>query len=377
MKIAALLFSLLVAIAVSPLPAQEVVRSEKEKFKVEVLAEGLENPWSMVKLPDGRFLVTEKAGRLRIIENGHLLPEPVTGLPPIQRRGEGGLLDIELHPDYAKNGWIYMVGLKEGPKGWLTAIFRARLEGTALKDVQWIFEPPDEELSTRGLHFGSRIAFDDAGHVFFSIGDRTMNAMQGNPAQLLTSVRGKIHRLHDDGRVPGDNPFVHTPDARPSIWSYGHRNPQGLRRHPETGLLWETEHGPQGGDELNIIKGGTNYGWPLVTFGRNPDGSIITDKTEAPGMEPPITQWTPSVAICGIDFYTGKKFPGWKGNLFAATLSHATLIRMELDKDNHVTHQESLLSGTGRIRDVLCFDDGYVYVVYDGPGQVIRLVPAG
>jgi glucose/arabinose dehydrogenase len=356
--------------------AGDAIASEKEHFKIETVAEGLDHPWAMVKLPDGRMLVTERAGRLRIIENGKLLPKPVEGLPPIHVYYEAGLLDIELHPDYAKNGWIYFSYVKGDAKGSMTAVARARLDGNKLKDVQTIFDPPASDYSNTIIHYGSRLEFQD-GRLFFSIGERNMRVdLATNPAQKLDSARGKVHRVNDDGSIPEDNPFVHTKGALPSIWTLGNRNPQGLRVQPGTGVMWESEHGPRGGDELNILKKGANYGWPLVTFGINYDGSTITDKTTAPGMEDPMLQWTPSVAVSGIDFYTGDKFPAWKGNLFAATLLGQKLVRIELDKDNRVAHQEFLLEGTGRIRDVLCFDDGDIYVVYDEPGKIIKLVPA-
>ncbi|MGH8048605.1 MAG: PQQ-dependent sugar dehydrogenase [Chthoniobacterales bacterium] len=356
--------------------AQDVVASEKARFKVEVIADGLSHPWGMVKLPDGRFLVTERPGRLRVIENGKLLDQPVDGLPPLYHAYEGGLLDIELHPDYAKNGWIYFTASQEHGDAGVTGVFRAKIDGMTLKDVQILFTPPDADFTRRPIHFGSRLTFDDKGHFYFSIGDRGETPDAQNPAQNLGSARGKIHRLNDDGTIPRDNPFVDKKGALPSIWSYGHRNPQGLRFQPGTGLLWESEHGPRGGDELNIIKPGANYGWPLVTFGVNDNGTTITDKTAEPGMEDPVWQWTPSIAVSGIGFYNGDKFPAWKGNLFAAALNFERLVRSEIDENHKVTHQEVLLEGTGRMRDVRFFDDGSFYLIYDDPGQVVRLVPA-
>jgi len=357
--------------------AGDVIDSEKAKFTVETVADGLEHPWGLVKLPDGRFLFTERPGRIRVIDKaGKLLPDEVEGLPELYHVYEGGLLDIELHPDYAKNGWIYFTFAKPGPGGGLTAVARARLDGMKLKDYQLLYDPPAADFTSRVIHFGSRLTFDTEGHMFFSVGDRGEWTDAKNPAQFLTSARGKIHRLNDDGTIPKDNPFVGRKDALPSIWSWGHRNPQGLRFQPGTGLLWESEHGPHGGDELNIIRKGANYGWPLVTFGINDDGTTISDKTSAPGMEDPVWQWTPSIAVSGIGFYTGDKFPGWKGNLFAAALNFERLVRNEIGKDNKVAHQEVLLEGTGRIRDVREFDDGYLYVIYDDPGRIVRLAPA-
>ena len=357
--------------------ATDVIDSEKARFKVETVADGLEHPWGMVQLPDGRFLFTERPGRVRVIDkDGKLLPDEVQGLPELYHAYEGGLLDIELHPDYAKNGWIYFTFAKPGEGGGLTAVFRARLDGMKLKDYQLIYDPPAADFTRREIHFGSRLTFDKENHVYFSIGDRGEWTDAKNPAQNLGSARGKIHRLNDDGTIPKDNPFVDTKGALPSIWSWGHRNPQGLRFEPGTDLLWESEHGPRGGDELNIIKKGANYGWPLVTFGVNDNGTIITDKTSAPGMEDPVFQWTPSIAVSGIGFYTGDKFPKWKGNLFAAALNFERLVRNEISDDHKIAHQEVLLEGTGRIRDVRTFGDGFLYVIYDDPGRIVKLVPA-
>lgn len=349
--------------------AEEPITSEKEKFKVEVLAEGLRNPWGLVQLPDGRFLVTERPGTLRVIDASGLVAEPVAGLPDVFANGQGGLLDIELHPDYAKNGWIYIA--YSDPKGdtSLTKIIRGRLDGMKFVDQETIFEAPLDEYAKGRVHFGCRLVFDGKGHLFFSIGDR--GDMKNG--QNLENVKGKVLRIRDDGSIPADNPFK-TERAR-AIWSYGNRNAQGLALHPVTGDLWETEHGPRGGDELNIIEAGKNYGWPAVTYGINYNGTPITDKTEAPGIEPPVVQWTPSIGVAGIDFYTGTKFANWKNNLFVSALAHQKVIRVEIDGENKVTHQETLLDRTGRVRDVRCFPDGFIYVVYDQPGKVVRLVP--
>lgn len=353
----------------------KVVNSREEKFRIETLAENLDAPWGLVKLPDGRFLVTERAGRLRIIENGRLLEAPVEGLPEIRAGGQGGLLDIRLHPDYAKNGWIYLAYSKPFPKGALTAIIRGKLVENRLTDIETVFDPPAEEASGGGVHFGCRIVFDGKGHMYFSIGDRGDATTPANQAQRLDNVKGKVHRLTDDGSVPADNPFAGKSGASPSIWSYGNRNAQGLALQPGTGLLWETEHGPRGGDELNIIRKGGNYGWPIVTHGINYSGSAISNQTSAPGMIDPILQWTPSPAVCGMEFYTGDAFPNWKGDLFVTALAHTKLFRLKLDGEK-VAHQEELLGGFGRIRDVRCFDDGYLYVIAESPGRIVRLVPA-
>lgn len=345
-----------------------------EKFKTEVLAEGLENPWSIAKLPDGRYLVTERPGRLRIIENGRVLPDAVKGTPEVWAKGQGGMLDVVLHPNYGENGWIYLSYSKPIGKGALSAIMRGRLRDNELVDQEMIFDPPAEETTERGVHFGCKLVFDGKGYLFFSHGDRGDVTTPANNAQRVDNIKGKIHRIWDDGRIPEDNPFVGQDKARGSIWCYGNRNPQGLALDPKTGLLWETEHGPRGGDELNIIRKGLNYGWPTVTFGINYNGTPISDRTEQEGMEPPVIHWTPSIAASGLAVYQGDRFPSWKGNLFAGALAHQKIVRITLDGER-VKDQEILLEGQGRIRDVRCFDDGYITVVYDQPGKVIRLVP--
>jgi glucose/arabinose dehydrogenase len=352
-------------------PAQEVVKSELHEFRVETVMEGLDHPWGLVELPDGRMLVTERPGRLRVIEKGGLLPDPVAGVPPVFARGQGGLLDIELHPGYATNGWIYLAysGLVEG-KGH-TRILRARLKGNELVDQETLFTPPTNQFTGSTVHFGCRMEFDKQGYLFFTVGERG----KMHEAQNLAVPQGKVHRLHDDGRVPRDNPFVNQTNAWPSIWTYGNRNPQGLRIHPDTGDIWAVEHGPRGGDELNLIRKGANYGWPVITYGINYNGTPITDKTEAPGMEQPVTYWVPSIAVSGLDVYSGMKFPKWKGNLFAGALAHQKLVRIELSPDRKVVKQEILLEKQGRIRDVRCLKDGCIYLVYDDPGKIVRLVP--
>ena len=353
----------------------ETVRSQVEDFKVEVLTEELDHPWGLVKLPDGRFLITERRGSLRILDQGKL-SDPVQGIPEVRAKGQGGLLDIQLHPDYAENGWIYLAYSKPSEKGALTAIVRGRLKGNEFTDVETIFDPPADEATDGGNHFGCRMQFDGKGYLFFTIGDRGDVTTPANNAQKLTNVKGKVHRIHDDGRIPEDNPFVNEPGARPTIWAWGNRNPQGLVYDRENDRLWETEHGPRGGDELNLIKKGLNYGWPIVTYGINYSGTPISEKTEQPGMESPIIQWTPSIAASGLTLYSGDAFPKWQGNLFAGALAHQKIVRIALDGDK-VTSQEILLEKSGRIRDVRAFDDGFLYVLYDQPGKLVRLTPAG
>ena len=369
MKLAA---CLLIACATACAGA-DVVSSSAHRFRIETVADGLEHPWAVAKLPDGDFLVTERAGRvLRIGKDG--TKTPVDGVPEVVVKGQGGLLDLTLHPQYEENGWIYLAYAKPLPGGSMTTVARAKLVDDRLQDLEMVFDPPADQASNTGLHFGCRIVFDGLGHVFFSIGDRGGPTNPENLAQSLSSVTGKIHRLHDDGRVPDDNPFVGRKDAMPSIWALGVRNPQGLVYDTVTDRLWETEHGPRGGDELNIIRKGANYGWPLATYGINYSGTTISKNKSLAGMEDAVVQWTPVIAASGLALYRGDKFPRWRGNLFAGGLASEKWVRLELN-GAAVTEQEIVLQDTGRIRDVRAFDDGFLYLVYDEPGKVVRLVP--
>jgi glucose/arabinose dehydrogenase len=358
----------------APVPGA-VVRSEKGPFKLEsVMESGLAEPWAIAFLPDGRLLVTERPGRLRIIQDGRLLPEPVRGTPAVYG-GEGGLLDVALHPNYSRpgNDWIYLSYGDKSPDGLgMTAVIRGRLRNGAFVDQQQIFKADFSLYRAGGQRFGSRLLFDGKGHLFFSIGDR---AAPGDE-QDLSRPNGKIHRVYDDGRIPKDNPFVNTPGALPSIWSYGHRNPQGLAFSPVTGELWESEHGPRGGDELNIVHRGHNYGWPVITYGINYDGTPITDHTSQDGMDQPVTYWVPSIATSPITFYTGSRFPQWRNNLFLGALAAQELRRLVID-GNSVTHQEILFKGIGRVRDVVNGPDGSLYVVLNQPDRIERIVPGG
>ncbi len=351
------------------------METERATFRLEVVAEGLVNPWSMAKLPDGRLLIVERPGRLRLVEaDGTLREAPVEGLPPFVVRGQAGLLDLLLHPDFATNGVLFFScsgadGEGANGEGALTEIYRARFEGNRVVDATRIFKPDAAQYTPGPLHFGSRLAFGPDGFLYFTIGDR--GVMEN--AQDFGNVKGKIHRIHPDGRVPEDNPFVDQAGVEPTIWSYGHRNAQGLAFQPATGQLWATEHGPKGGDELNLIGKGKNYGWPVISYGVNYDGKLITDKREQEGMEQPVHQWTPSIAVCGIDFYRGNSFPEWEGDLLVTSLAHQKFIRLVLKEDKVWTH-EILFAGKGRLRDVYVSDDGEVYVVLDQPGEVLRLV---
>ncbi len=339
--------------------------------RIVTVASGLERPWGMAFLPDGRILVTERSGSLRVIENGRLNPQSISGLPNVVSVGQGGLLDIILHPKFSENGWIYFSYVSPGSGGMGTEVARAHLADMALKDLQVIFRLEKKTLTAH--HFGSRLAFDQAGYLYITLGDRGDKPR----AQMLDDHAGSVIRIHDDGKIPADNPFVTNKNAKPEIFSYGHRNPQGMALHPKTGKLWIHEHGPQGGDELNIIQRGRNYGWPVITYGVNyVSGTKIGEGTQKKGMEQPSYYWVPSIAPSGMSFYTGDKFPNWKGNLFVGSLKFQLLARLELD-GNHVVREERLLRGKlGRIRDVRTGTDGYIYLLTDeSNGQLVRLEP--
>lgn len=349
-------------------------RTEKE-LKSETIVTGLNMPWAMAFLPDGRVLVTERGGKLRLVKGGQLDPQEITGIPKVYYRGQGGLLDVVLHPNYKENGWIYMSyssPKKDGEagedNGANTALMRAKLEGHTLTNIEHLYKASPNVKA--GVHFGGRILFDKKGYVFLSLGERG----QKENAQNLGKAQGKIVRLHEDGRIPTDNPFVKTKDALPEIWSYGHRNPQGLVMHPTTGLIWEHEHGPQGGDELNVIEKGKNYGWPLITYGIDYDNSIISDKTEAPGMEQPVIHWTPSIAPCGMTFVDSPKFKDWNGDLLVGSLKFMNLEHLTV-KGNKVVKKEVIFDKIGRVRDIKQGPDGNIYVVVESTGSIVKISP--
>ena len=349
---------------------------DKLPFKEETYATGLDSPWGMAFLPDGRMLVTEKIGNLRIVNTDGSLSEPIAGLPEICVCGQGGLMDVQVHPDYEESGWIYLaysakrLNAEDQATGY-TSIARAKLDGMELAGLEIIYEAPVEVFSARRQHYGSRIVFDDEGYMFFTIGDRG----QRDLAQSIRTPNGKVHRLHDDGRIPTDNPFYYIPEAVKSIWSFGHRNPQGLDRHPETGTLWDAEHGPKGGDELNHVRKGLNFGWPVITYGINYNDTPITDITEKDGMEQPAHYWVPSIATCGIEFYDGDAFPEWANNLFVTSLKFGNIHRIVLDGET-VQSEEVFYETGGRPRDVQTGPDGYLYIaIEDAPGRIVRLVP--
>ena len=362
----------LLLLVLPPLANAQVFNSEIQRFRAQTITEGLEFPWGLAFLPDGRMLVSERPGRLRLVgTDGKLDPQPVTGLPPIAAINQGGLLDVVLHPDFPKNGWIYLSYAAEGPGGYGTEVLRSRLDGHALRDEQVIFRM--QPKSTPGHHFGSRLVFDRRGYLYITLGDRG----EMERAQRLDDHAGSVIRLHDDGRVPADNPFVGKPGAKPEKFTLGNRNMQGAALHPQTGEIWAHEHGPQGGDEINIIRAGVNYGWPVITYGRNyVTGTKIGEGTAKPGMAQPLLYWTPSIAPSGMAFYTGERFPGWRGNLFVGALAGQMLVRLQLDGER-IVHQERLLEGAlGRIRDVRQGPDGLLYLLIDSAqGRIVRLEP--
>jgi glucose/arabinose dehydrogenase len=354
----------------------EVVRSQEHAFRIKSVAEGLAVPWSIAFLPGDRMLVTELRGTLRELEQGRLLPEPVAGTPKVRFDGQGGLIAVAAHPGFATNGWIYLAYSDRGSNAAganvsLTALVRGRIRDHQWVDEETVFRAPVEFYKPSNIHFGTRIVFDRDGHVFFPIGERGVK----EDAQDLSKPNGKVHRLRDDGKVPADNPFVRQANAFPSIWSYGNRNAQGLALHPVTGELWETEHGPRGGDELNLIRRGANYGWPVITYGMDYNGSPISALTAKEGMEQPITHWTPSIAVCALAFYTGDRFPRWKNQTFVTALAQQELRRVVIDGHN-VTKQEVLFKDLGRVRDVATGPDGFLYVILNQPDRIIRLEPA-
>ena len=401
-----------------PDPNNQIIKSEGQTFRIEVVAPGLETPWGLAFLPDGRLLVTERPGRLRIIkkdgDKGKLVPDPVQGTPKVWERQDAGMLDVAIHPQYARNGWIYLAyaevvpgyvapppaptpppadpGAAPGARGRgrggppsppsMTVLVRGKIDKkNRWVEEQAIYRAPPELYTPSGSHYGTRFLFDKSGHVFFSLGERG----DMTNAQDLSKPLGKIHRVNDDGSIPKDNPFVNTPNALPSIWTYGHRNPQGLS-WDSAGLLWESEHGPNGGDEINIIEKGKNYGWGVISMGLQ---NGITERSHE-GMEQPIVYYTPTIAPSGIGFYTGSKYPGWKNNLFVAALAGQQLRRLEIS-GRKVIHQEVVFEQFGRVRAVTTGPDGLLYVLLQNPtgsgtgvglsastpGMVVRLVPAG
>ena len=348
-----------------------VISSEKQAFRLVTLLNGLENPWSLAFLPDGQMLVTERAGRLRLVSQDFKLnPKPIDGLPEVVAQGQGGLFDVVLHPQYAQNGWIYWAYNAPGQGGWGTAMARGKLQGHRMTDVQVLFSMQPKTRSSH--HFGGRIVFDQAGFLYLTLGDRG----DKDRAQKLNDHAGSVIRLHDDGRVPEDNPFVKRVGALAEKWTLGNRNMQGAAVHPQNGQLWTHEHGPQGGDEVNVMRSGLNYGWPVITYGVNYGlGTKIGVGQAKVGLEQPLHAWVPSIAPSGMAFVSGSHFPQWQGNLLVGALRGQMLVRLTLDGEK-VLGEERLLQGRSRLRDVRMGPDGFVYLLTDeAQGALLRLEP--
>ena len=357
------------ACSADPGPTAPEVAPE-HRFDTEVLLSGMNHPWALAFLPDGRLLITERSGRLNLVDPGDWSREPVSGVPPVDARNQGGLLDVVLHPRFEENRWVYLTWSGAGEGGNATHLGRGRLQGNRLEEFEVLFVATPFVDSTK--HFGSRVVFDGDGHLFMTVGERG----QRDRAQDLGDHNGSVLRLNPDGSIPPDNPFTGREGARDAIWSYGHRNPQGAALHPETGQLWIHEHGPRGGDEVNVPEPGLNYGWPVITYGREYYGPEIGPDSK-PGMEQPVLQWTPSIAPSGMTFYTGEAFPRWRGDLFVGALKFQLLVRLELE-DGRVVGEERMLQDAGwRIREVDQGPDGYLYLLTEsGDGKLVRLTPA-
>ena len=359
----------------------EIVRTALHNYRVVTVAEGLEVPWSMGFLPGGDILVTERPGRLRIIRDGALLPDPVPGIPEVVARGQGGLLEVLPHPDFESNRLIYLSYSKatgDSPGG-TTSVIR----GTFTDDRFTMTDEIFEAISEGNGHYGCRLAFDSEGYLYLTIGDRQIpprGDLAAHPAQDLSNHHGVTVRLHDDGRIPEDNPFVGMEGARPEIWSYGHRNAQGLAIQPGTDAVFLTEHGPQGGDEVNLSTPGANYGWPVIGYGVNyRSGSAIHASTHQDGMEQPIHIWVPSIGVSGLTFYSGDHFPEWQGNLLAGGLVGQRIDRLTIE-DGQVVASETILQDMGRVRDIREGPDGFIYIAIEersGMTPIVRLEPVG
>ncbi|GAB5518616.1 MAG: PQQ-dependent sugar dehydrogenase [Rhodothermales bacterium] len=352
----------------------EVHESERHSFTVETVAEGLGLPWGMAFLPDGRMLVTEKEGAIKVVSMDGTTTT-LEGTPEVCFCGQGGMLDVELHPNFATNRWVYLTyshPIQDGDQQISnTVLVRAKLsdDATRLTDMETLFQAEEDTYTRRPHHYGSRIVFDAEGYVYFSIGDRG----QQDHAQDLSRPNGKLHRLHDDGRIPADNPFVNQADALPSIWTYGNRNPQGVAVHPD-GSIWSNEHGPRGGDELNHMRSGVNYGWPTITYGINYNGTPITDIVEKEGMEQPVHYWLPSIAVSGLAFYDGDAFSKWQGDALVVSLAKMELQRLDMH-EGQVMHVEVVMNAGDRIRAIEVGPDGNVYLAMESD-KIVRLVPA-
>lgn len=338
------------------------------KYTYETIADSIDIPWGLTFLNEKELLVTDKAGTLFHVEDG--VKTEITGLPPVYVRGQGGLLDIAISPDYATTGIIYFTTSSPlgEEKGGHTALYSTQIENKTLVNTKLLYK--GDYNTKKGQHWGSRISFDQSGHLYFSIGDRGNRDV--NP-QDLTRDGGKIYRLNLDGSIPKDNPFVDEPNSRAAIYSYGHRNPQGMVTHPKTGEIWTHEHGPRGGDEINIIQAGKNYGWPVITYGINYSGTTITELTEKEGLEQPLYYWLPSIAPSGMAFSSSGIYPDWEGDLFVGSLKFEYLERLEIE-NNKVIKREKVLDSIGRVRNVEQGPDGYLYVGVEGKG-ILKIIP--
>lgn len=352
--------------------AQEDTRihtPEEVNYKLELVYENVNIPWSIEFIDEDTIIYSEKSGKIFILNSGDI--KAVKGVPEVYLRGQGGLLDLELHPNFKKNKWVYMsyANGSNAEGGGNTAIARAQLEGDSLINFKVLYQA--EDYTTKGQHFGSRLQFDSDNYLFFSIGDRGNRDV--NP-QDLTRDGGKIYRIHDDGSIPKDNPFVNQKEVKKAIYSYGHRNPQGMFLHPETGLIWTHEHGPKGGDEINIIEASKNYGWPKITYGVNYSGTTITKQKVLPGLEQPLYYWLPSIAPSGFAYTNSKHYPDWEGNLFVGSLKFQYLERLVLDKNLKVSYREKIAPDIGRVRDVKISPEGYIYIAVEQKG-IFKIIP--
>lgn len=343
--------------------------TEKVSFQVQTYIDGFDIPWGMAFMPDKRMLVTDRIGDIWIVAKDGTNKVKVIGeVPSVRSKGQGGMLDVEVHPDFINNSFIYLTYSDISDNKFHTSLIRAKLVNNQLVDSEVIFRPKEQFFTKKTHHYGSRIVFDDDGFIYFSIGDRGDRDL----AQNLDMPNGKMYRIYDDGTIPIDNPFYYTKGAIKSIWSYGHRNAQGMAIHPLTRQIWEAEHGPRGGDEVNIILKGHNYGWPVITYGKNYSGTIISRLTHKEGMDQPIFHWTPSIAVCGIAFYDGDQFPEWKNNLLATSLKFERLHRVELDGLNMVK-DEIIFEAGSRVRDVEIGPNGMIYVALEDPGRIVQI----
>ncbi len=376
MKLSEVFFLMISLLSAACSGNEDAVRDDSEtsatstqQFTVDTLHTQFANPWGMTWLPDGRMLVVERRGEILVFENDRYTGTKLTGVPQTREVNQAGMLDIALHPDYENTGWIYLAYSRPEGEGDVLVISRAKLAGNQLHSVEEIFV--NGPAWKGGRHFGCRIIFDKDGFLYFSNGDK---GSRPENAQELDNDHGKIHRLHDDGRIPADNPFVNTPGAQPSIWTYGNRNPQGMVYDVQHDRIWSVEHGPRGGDELNLIEKGKNYGWPEISYGINYDGTVLTPYTEKEGMEQPVTYWVPSIAVCGMALVTSDRYPAWRGHLLVAALAGQHIAHVALEGTQYVG-EEKLLEGIGRVRQVAQSPDGFIYALTEGTGLLIKLIP--